>query len=243
MESPPAQPLDSVLLKKFQPPDLALSKQLPAQLPDTSLSEELAPQLPDTALLEELAGQLPDTGLLEEFPNQLPDTALPEELAPQLPDTALLEELPDQLANTALLEELPDQLPDTAPPRKVGRPPRCSASQKMRASGGGERARRCPLAPVKPPAPSFKPASLPVPGRARGRPKKTLPAPSAPPVSRPVPAARPRSAPGSQTRKTLYLLGKILHRSTPLGFAKLPKLKMVLQKVLGIVEEEKSDQS
>jgi hypothetical protein len=37
----------------------------------------------------------------------------------------------------------------------------------------------------------------------------------------------------------LYLLGKILHPSTPLGFAKLPKLKMVLQKVLGIVEEEK----
>ena len=208
-------------IRSAQPPDIALLEELPAQPPDTTLQEEMKP--PDSAILE----------LLPDQPVKPPEFAFPEELHHQSPDSASLEEVPDQLPNNVL------QPPDTpTPPKKVGCPVGPVRQKMMTAPEDSGRARIQILTADRPPS-SSKTSFLPVPGRGKGRPKKAFPPPTAPPVSRPVPAARPRIIPGSQTRKTLYLLGKIVHPSTPLGFAKLPKLQPILKKVLGIVEEEK----
>ena len=51
--------------------------------------------------------------------------------------------------------------------------------------------------------------------------------------------AAPKVSDGSSSRKTHYLLGKSLHPSTLLGYIKLPKMDRLLQKILGILQEEK----
>ena len=92
--------------------------------------------------------------------------------------------------------------------------------------------------PAHHPLPPHPAGLLPVQGRERGRPPNDLLPPSSAPMGSPSPAAVPRMTEGSQTRRSVYLLGKLLHPSTPLGISKLPKLGSILNKVLGILEEE-----
>ena len=128
-------------------------------------------------------------------------------------------------------------------PKKRGRPSGSKGSsvtvtlQDARMQGCIDAGRRRP--PAQHPLPPPPSALLPVPGRGRGRPPKNLLPPSPAPVGRPSPAAGPRVTKGTQARRTFYLLGKLLHPSSPLGMTKLPKLGPILQKVLGIIEEEK----
>ena len=76
--------------------------------------------------------------------------------------------------------------------------------------------------------------SRPAPGlRKAGRPKKAVAAaPSLPEAVAPSPL--PNLPPSSSsTRPKVYLLGKLLHPITPLGYAKLPKIGKVIQKAFG----------
>ena len=119
----------------------------------------------------------------------------------------------------------------------------------LSAKRGRPKGSKCEVQALEVPLPNRRrkdTAALPMPvkkarpppgSRKAGRPKKgAAAAPSlAEAAAQPPPCPLPNlpSSSSSSTRPKVYLLGKLLHPTTPLGYAKLPKIGKVLQKAFG----------